>query len=781
MTTCPLCVSGLPPEGESIEGRRRNEGEGDEESCAEDSCYEEDISDATERTRSPPRTQVVMTKTGSPPRQCQPSLPLHQVNSYDSGATTQDDESSVSSRNTNMYEEFQNFLAADQIKMRSSPVASHVRNGHLNASPKTNQVHRQSPKISPRPSSPDPTTSPIPNMRSLMSQNSPRPNSPQSYFGQSRGRGDASLPKQRLPPPPHNVRMKQQHSALQNNQWQQHLVNAHTSPVKRPDPESNMGPQSFHHPQSTMGRAHPNNNRQQQHYKQHQYHSMSPDHGSLNTVTRQYKTPPPKMHPSQSLPYPIPSTPKEHMEPDQLSINSASRYQTPRADPEEASVHSMNSVKRNLYNKSPYNTPRDHDDLLASNNVYTPKPLEQDEVSAVSMNSVTRNLYNKSSESLDIDNENNEEASASSNSNECTARYDAKGKCIRHPTVRLRKKKLFGGWQILLSNCPECCLDEMRRVKDERSRSSKSKSGSRCGSESGSLGGKSKSSKLKKKREKQRHKKEPPMSQIHLGSNVEDDKSIGTASTITISSYTASSGKGRMNWLDFTSNDEAGPACVTRMPYVDHRGEKGWYTGSVDGTTGLPHGFGTMNFSNGATFEGHWRNGRAFEESEINSPAKARYPPQGHTVRRQQHIHHPPPRSPLETHYEDDSRSSSRQRSRPLSQQQQMSPMKLPQHLSSQHHREVVCGMIWTDSTGTGAYTGEVNGLNIPDGVGSMRYNTGIVAEGLWIEGEIEEDANEDADDSLSYQGGNSHGHSDGFLGRNNAGQRLNSGSASVM
>ena len=44
---------------------------------------------------------------------------------------------------------------------------------------------------------------------------------------------------------------------------------------------------------------------------------------------------------------------------------------------------------------------------------------------------------------------------------------------------------------------------------------------------------------------------------------------------------------------------------------------------------------------------------------------------------------------------------------------------------------------------GSGAYTGEVNGLNIPEGVGSMRYNSGAVIEGLWRDGEIEEDANE--------------------------------------
>ena len=48
-----------------------------------------------------------------------------------------------------------------------------------------------------------------------------------------------------------------------------------------------------------------------------------------------------------------------------------------------------------------------------------------------------------------------------------TAECDKKGRCIRHPAIRLRKKKIFGGWKIIIGHCPECCLDEMRRVRDE--------------------------------------------------------------------------------------------------------------------------------------------------------------------------------------------------------------------------------------------------------------------------------------------------------------------------
>ena len=57
--------------------------------------------------------------------------------------------------------------------------------------------------------------------------------------------------------------------------------------------------------------------------------------------------------------------------------------------------------------------------------------------------------------------------------------------------------------------------------------------------------------------------------------------------------------------------------------------------------------------------------------------------------------------------------------------------------------------MPWTDFNGTsGAYTGEVDGLNIPDGMGSMRYDHGFVTEGSWRDGEMSGmDDDDDADD----------------------------------
>mmetsp|Transcript_1847 Transcript_1847/g.3582 ORF Transcript_1847/g.3582 Transcript_1847/m.3582 type:complete len:1011 (-) Transcript_1847:204-3236(-) len=47
-----------------------------------------------------------------------------------------------------------------------------------------------------------------------------------------------------------------------------------------------------------------------------------------------------------------------------------------------------------------------------------------------------------------------------------TNNYDSKGRCIAHPHIRLRKKKLLGrGWKVLMNACPDCCVEELRRIK----------------------------------------------------------------------------------------------------------------------------------------------------------------------------------------------------------------------------------------------------------------------------------------------------------------------------
>lgn len=58
-----------------------------------------------------------------------------------------------------------------------------------------------------------------------------------------------------------------------------------------------------------------------------------------------------------------------------------------------------------------------------------------------------------------------------------TANYDSKGRCVHHPHVRLRKKKMFGKWKTKMSACPECCLDALRKMQaaDEKKKLAKKK------------------------------------------------------------------------------------------------------------------------------------------------------------------------------------------------------------------------------------------------------------------------------------------------------------------
>lgn len=501
-----------------------------------------------------------------------------------------------------------------------------------------------------------------------------------------------------------------------------------------------------------------------------------------------------------------------------------------------------------------------------------PKYLEQDEVSNISMSSVTRNMHklqaqkkaaqqlqkeNNRIEGNDSDSSQDEsgtprnggESSHISSNNSLnqeinTGEFDERGYCKRHPIVRLRKKKFMRGWKVLLSNCPECCLEEMRRVKASRnevrkkSRESKKKKSSRKGTEGDSRSGnKSRSSKSKEgssksrdsknsksrsskesRSKKKKSSKNPPISQVNLRSaastgsgndtdrggaeEYDDSRSIGTASTITISSYTHSTGG---KWQNYANDGQSSvgsrsavsggsggsarsagsgkkdgkaskAARVTRMPYTDTYGEHGWYTGQVDGTTGTPHGMGTMNYGNGAVYEGEWRDGvsatpsKTREEpllsgssgvmsggvggisSRNSMPRPYGYRPQTTPMRRIPSFSGG--RSYLATLNEDGSSSdyeyassaSSRSRSRSMSvpRSHSASPPTMPPL-----ERTVVCGMLWTDVNGTsGAYTGEVNGLNIPDGMGSMRYDHGFVTEGSWRDGEMSGmDDDDDADD----------------------------------
>jgi hypothetical protein len=370
--------------------------------------------------------------------------------------------------------------------------------------------------------------------------------------------------------------------------------------------------------------------------------------------------------------------------------------------------------------------------------------------------------------------------------------YNELGWCRRHPsTVRMRKKKLVSGWHVLLSQCPQCCLDEMMRIQrlsnkealerqsssskgegeslagfSKKSNSSKSsshkkstKGSSSKASKESNRGSSSKASKESsvhkesshQKTEKKKSKKKkmekmspPPIKQLHLvsrpigndGNEGDETRSVGTASTITMTHSSVSERWQNHRTGSYNSSDDI--ARVTRMPYTDPHGGYGWYTGEVNSSTGAPNGIGTMNYADGdVVSEGLWHNG-------IHIPDNS-YALEQQSTRLSTRVvdhHNLSPRifqqgkrsqTHLATLNED---SETNEYNNNYTGSSSGRPQQQQQHY--QGESSVVCGMRWTDRNGDmGSFTGEVNHFDTPHGMGSMRYDYGMVVEGMWRDGEF--------------------------------------------
>ena len=105
------------------------------------------------------------------------------------------------------------------------------------------------------------------------------------------------------------------------------------------------------------------------------------------------------------------------------------------------------------------------------------------------------------------------------------------------------------------------------------------------------------------------------------------------------------------------------------------------------------------------------------------------------------------------------------------------SPLIRSRNRADQRSR-IVSNMPYRDNRGfvIGAYTGEVDEYRVPNGIGKMRYNDGLVSEGRWVDGELEDGYNvtddEGGDDDASYRSSSgrsahSRNHYDGYQNNN--------------
>eukprot|EP00804_Cyclotella_cryptica_P030161 CCRYP_009569-RA/>CCRYP_009569-RA protein AED:0.02 eAED:0.02 QI:425/1/1/1/1/1/2/375/1020 len=289
--------------------------------------------------------------------------------------------------------------------------------------------------------------------------------------------------------------------------------------------------------------------------------------------------------------------------------------------------------------------------------------------------------------------------------------YDDKGRCVKHPHIKLRKKKLLGGWKVMLVNCPDCCIEEMLKMR---------RNGPGRAGQSDAKG-----EKVKRSPSEDSHSSAamPPISQLTIRNKNDDDQSSssGSASEITYGTktdYSRSSAMG--SWQQYgpgghnnpiasadNSGSGSGPHRVTRMPFTDPYGHKGWYTGEVASGSGLPHGKGTMHYCDGRMRGGLWSNGLAAAGGGSGGTLNkmgSKSSGSGSSVSSQHSHHsrkeHPPP---------------------------------------SLDRESVVVGMEWMDLNGRcGFFTGETDEQRKPHGMGSMRYNDGKVLEGEWHHGEFD-------------------------------------------
>ena len=305
-----------------------------------------------------------------------------------------------------------------------------------------------------------------------------------------------------------------------------------------------------------------------------------------------------------------------------------------------------------------------------------------------------------------------------------TAECDKKGRCTKHPAIQLRKRKLFGGWKIIIGHCPECCLDEMRRVRDEisaeagddsvniNSRTSRSSRRNKDGTHR---------SKKKKKKKKKKHSERD---RSRDGSRRSSHHHLQRENSLPERDIAASEGhvpiSGPVHQNNMMNSSPNNPQVGQIGDQTSNSTASTAQNSSMDGNSSVQSGTFMPQVGH------HDRSGlQPYHQSNNNS-----------SIQQQQHSCGP--QSP------DDYASA---------QQQQQPPPPIVQ-------RAMVLSMAFTDpQTGQrGTYTGQVNSINHkPDGKGTVYYANGNIAEGTWSGGILLDD--ETASDSTGSRSQHSSNH----------------------
>lgn len=301
-------------------------------------------------------------------------------------------------------------------------------------------------------------------------------------------------------------------------------------------------------------------------------------------------------------------------------------------------------------------------------------------------------------------------------------KFDKNGCCTRHPLVQVAKKKLLGGWKEL-RDCPKCRDPNYDDVNDAASQSSRRsassrKSGRSVKSNSSRKGGR------KTDRYGALPFDEEGYCHAHPGVRLAKKKALGGWKVLfdicpdcandassqagsTRSRGSRKSGTGRYYDPSSAGSDASSLQSskkshrsssstgrkkkirVKDMKYRDENGREGRYSGDVN-EDHEPHGQGKMKYKDGTLFTGVWSDGQAVHGKSSGEKKEKK----------------------KEEQWSANTTSASIK----------------------------VRKMKWMDYYGDpGEYTGEVDGDNMPNGKGSMRYDHGLIQEGLWSKGQFVE------------------------------------------
>lgn len=135
---------------------------------------------------------------------------------------------------------------------------------------------------------------------------------------------------------------------------------------------------------------------------------------------------------------------------------------------------------------------------------------------------------------------------------------------------------------------------------------------------------------------------------------------------------------------------------VKDMKYRDGNGKDGRYSGDVN-EDHEPHGQGKMKYKDGTSFTGVWSEGAPFHGKSSGDKKKSE-------------------------------------------EQQQWKNVSSANTVKKDNTAKKVRKMKWMDYFGDpGEYTGEIDGDNMPHGKGSMKYDHGLIQEGMWSKGQFVE------------------------------------------